>query len=596
MYSDTESSFSVNTLSHRRIESKAPRWTSESQVDENAFLSMREEYMRMKRKEQEDHQKMRELAAQLARTEEAAKRLMVRSDRSARGGTAARLLAAEKELSCITASAVETRSKLRDFARSNRELKGKNAELKGRLEGALRDQRHLVMQVGKAERQRSRFGLTSNARIWHALAAQPGSKGSSAQPDQSQLPSRPDSASPQASAPVSEPLRQQTVPPLSSRALRKLKRLSLSRSASPRSGAESIRSADGGASPLLSLEQQVQEALRRAEDLQRQMSAMQACGLAQLGSPQQHAADAFPDGCQPASDRHRSTEDARRAAQPCPETASVSQSSPGCAVIPESEHGSHGGAEAAEPQLQQEAAHCSQNGAMPPAGGSASGRCSERSGKGDGMAPPAAMSPTSAAHCSPSPASAEAQAPAHVQPSAIAMCNGHCFWRRICPGSEGWPDPDRWLTVALHAVRLHPRVARQQQRQRLFLMYSFLPELCPAEAQCTHCLPATDTLLTFQHVQAYDICGERDSSQSVHQSAGDVTAMGSGDAQTIPVCLVRQSRNLEKEEHEQIAVCRINLMDGDRLHACIVLHDGDGAEAATLTISMTGSACMCSTG
>ena len=66
---------------------------------------------------------------------------------------------------------------------------------------------------------------------------------------------------------------------------------------------------------------------------------------------------------------------------------------------------------------------------------------------------------------------------------------------------QGWPDPDRWLTVALHAVRLHPRVARQLQRQRLFLMYSFLPELCPAEAQCTHCLPATDTLLTFQHVQ-----------------------------------------------------------------------------------------------
>ena len=49
------------------------------------------------------------LAAQLARTEEAAKRLMVRSDRSAQGGTAARLLAAEKELSCITASAVEMR-------------------------------------------------------------------------------------------------------------------------------------------------------------------------------------------------------------------------------------------------------------------------------------------------------------------------------------------------------------------------------------------------------------------------------------------------------------------------------------------------------
>ena len=50
------------------------------------------------------------LAAQLARTEEAAKRLMVRSDRSARGGAAARLLAAEKELCRITADATETHS------------------------------------------------------------------------------------------------------------------------------------------------------------------------------------------------------------------------------------------------------------------------------------------------------------------------------------------------------------------------------------------------------------------------------------------------------------------------------------------------------
>ena len=37
--------------------------------------------------------------------------------------------------------------KLRDFVRSNRELKGKNGELKGQLEGALRDQRRLVMEV-----------------------------------------------------------------------------------------------------------------------------------------------------------------------------------------------------------------------------------------------------------------------------------------------------------------------------------------------------------------------------------------------------------------------------------------------------------------
>ena len=240
----------------------------------------------------------------------------------------------------------------------------------------------------------------------------------------------------QAGAPVPEPFRQQTVPPLSSRALQKLKRLSLSRSTSPRSGAESIRSADCGGSPLQSLEQQVQEALRRAEDLQRQLSAMQAGGLANVGSPLQHAADASSDGCQPASDRQRSAENARGAAHLCPEMVSVSQSSLGCAVIRQSQHGGRGGAEAAEPPLKKEAACYSQNGAMPPAGGSAFARCSERSEEGDGMGPPAAMSQANAAHWSPSPALAEAQAPAHVQPSAVPMSNGRCFWRRICPGSE----------------------------------------------------------------------------------------------------------------------------------------------------------------
>ncbi len=40
-----------------------------------------------------------------------------------------------------------TAGKLRHFARSSRELKGRNAELKGKLEGALRDQRRLVVEV-----------------------------------------------------------------------------------------------------------------------------------------------------------------------------------------------------------------------------------------------------------------------------------------------------------------------------------------------------------------------------------------------------------------------------------------------------------------
>lgn len=55
--------------------------------------------------------------------------------------------------------------------------------------------------------------------------------------------------------------------------------------------------------------------------------------------------------------------------------------------------------------------------------------------------------------------------------------------------------------MALHSLRLHPGHARALQGRRLFLMYSFLPGACPAQEQCTHALPATDTLLTYQHAQ-----------------------------------------------------------------------------------------------
>ena len=348
--------------------------------------------------------------------------------------------------------------------------------------------------MGKAERQRSRFGLASRAPAWHALAAEPGSGGSSAQVDQSQPPSRPGNASPQvnslqqsssqagawplmmdillrhahrakspeapislhykgspsdcfhqeaprcrpmtvqAGAPVPESFRQQAAPPLSSRALQKLKRVSLSRGASPRSGAESPGS--------------------RAEDLQRQLSAMQACGLAPAGGPQQHAADDSRDGAWAARNWQSSAADARRAARLCPDMVSVSQSSPDCALAWESQHGGCKGAEAAEPRLKQEAAHCSQKGAMPPARGSAPGGCSERSGEGDGMASPAAMSPASAAHWTLSPASAGAQAPAHVQPSAAPMSGGHCFWRRICPGTEVFACAAQALVMSLRSQML----------------------------------------------------------------------------------------------------------------------------------------------
>ena len=85
MFSDTETSHNFQHGLHRHIESKAPRWEGETQVseascymarpvpivkasgvvgalqvDDDAFLRMREVYLQMKKKEQEDQQKMRE--------------------------------------------------------------------------------------------------------------------------------------------------------------------------------------------------------------------------------------------------------------------------------------------------------------------------------------------------------------------------------------------------------------------------------------------------------------------------------------------------------------------------------------------------------
>lgn len=48
---------------------------------------------------------------------------------------------------------------------------------------------------------------------------------------------------------------------------------------------------------------------------------------------------------------------------------------------------------------------------------------------------------------------------------------------------EGCPHPKRFLTIQLHFVQLHPKYAQHHTQQRLFLTYSFLSHLCPAEEQ-----------------------------------------------------------------------------------------------------------------
>lgn len=86
--------------------------------------------------------------AQLARTEEAAKRAMVRNDSSARGGVAQRLLDVERELARVAADKDAAEAKLSRERKRAQDYKTKTEELKKRLNTVLKDQRRLVQQVG----------------------------------------------------------------------------------------------------------------------------------------------------------------------------------------------------------------------------------------------------------------------------------------------------------------------------------------------------------------------------------------------------------------------------------------------------------------
>lgn len=92
------------------------------------------------------------LSAQLARTEEAAKRVIMLRDPSAKqGGAAGRLVEAERELSRATAQAGEAQLALRAERQQSAALKQKVAELQIALDRAGKDQRLLARQLGAAE-------------------------------------------------------------------------------------------------------------------------------------------------------------------------------------------------------------------------------------------------------------------------------------------------------------------------------------------------------------------------------------------------------------------------------------------------------------
>ncbi|KAL4419277.1 hypothetical protein ABPG77_008327 [Micractinium sp. CCAP 211/92] len=131
---------------------------------------MREEAAHAKQRQRAAEDKLRQLAAQLARTEEAAKRILVRTDPSARGGTAQRLLDAERELAGSRAELAELGSQLARARRQAADRKAQTAELKSRLDATLSAQRHLALQLGRLQASGS---ASRSSRAMPALPANP---------------------------------------------------------------------------------------------------------------------------------------------------------------------------------------------------------------------------------------------------------------------------------------------------------------------------------------------------------------------------------------------------------------------------------------
>ena len=87
------------------------------------------------------------MTAQLARTEEAAKRAMIQQDSSLRGPGAQRLLDAQRQLEDLQGAQGEAAARLAVERKRSADLRSKVEELKQRLHSALREQRRLVQQV-----------------------------------------------------------------------------------------------------------------------------------------------------------------------------------------------------------------------------------------------------------------------------------------------------------------------------------------------------------------------------------------------------------------------------------------------------------------
>ena len=98
------------------------------------------------------------LSAQLARTEEAAKRVITLRDPSAKGGAASRLLDAERALAKTDADRAEAQAAATSERKRSMALKRRVSELQSALESARKDHRLLARQLGASQASQGSTG------------------------------------------------------------------------------------------------------------------------------------------------------------------------------------------------------------------------------------------------------------------------------------------------------------------------------------------------------------------------------------------------------------------------------------------------------
>ena len=111
------------------------------------------------------------LVVQLARTEEAGKRAILRYDPSARRGAAQQLLELDREVARLTAAKIKAQKVAAEKSRAAAELSRTCSNLKKRLAAVLHDQRRLIVQLGLSQQKAGHNTAARYPLMYHAGGA-----------------------------------------------------------------------------------------------------------------------------------------------------------------------------------------------------------------------------------------------------------------------------------------------------------------------------------------------------------------------------------------------------------------------------------------